>query len=134
MATRLILGHDYLQLTDDQGRLHGAPALRTPRSTEYYWHGRLHRTDGPAMTVTYEVNHDYEALMHGMRMQARRDLAHTVVLEDYYWHGQHVTRTELKRRRRRLLWGVLRCAPMLMLWRKRAAEAVWHPSRLSFTV
>ena len=28
--------------------------------------------------------------------------------------------------------GLLRCAPMLMLWRKRATERLYHPSRIDF--
>lgn len=30
--------------------------------------------------------------------------------------------------------GLLRCAPMLMLWRKRAAEYCFHPSRMCFDI
>jgi len=30
------------------------------------------------------------------------------------------------------LMGILRCAPMLMLWRKRATERLFHPSRIDF--
>ncbi len=29
--------------------------------------------------------------------------------------------------------GLLRCVPMLMLWRKRAAEYCFHPSRINFS-
>ena len=29
-------------------------------------------------------------------------------------------------------WGILRTAPMLMLWRKRATERLYHPSRIDF--
>ena len=28
--------------------------------------------------------------------------------------------------------GILLCVPMLMLWRKRAAESLYHPSRIDF--
>ena len=35
---------------------------------------------------------------------------------------------------RKLRWvGLLRCIPMLMLWRKRATERLYHPSRIDFT-
>ena len=30
------------------------------------------------------------------------------------------------------LMGILRCAPMMMLWRKRATERLYHPSRIDF--
>jgi hypothetical protein len=36
------------------------------------------------------------------------------------------------RRTKLRLMGLLRCAPMLMLWRKRATERLYHPSRIDF--
>jgi len=36
------------------------------------------------------------------------------------------------RRRRLCLMGLLRTIPMMMLWRKRATERVYHPSRIDF--
>ena len=35
-------------------------------------------------------------------------------------------------RQKRLWWGIFRTAPMLMLWRKRATERLYHPSRIDF--
>jgi len=35
-------------------------------------------------------------------------------------------------RRQRRINGLIRCVPMMMLWRKRATEAVFHPSRIDF--
>ena len=35
--------------------------------------------------------------------------------------------------RQKQRWGILRTAPMLMLWRKRATERLYHPSRIDFT-
>jgi len=34
--------------------------------------------------------------------------------------------------RKKQRWGILRTAPMLMLWRKRATERLYHPSRIDF--
>lgn len=34
--------------------------------------------------------------------------------------------------RKKCMWGMFRCAPMLMLWRKRATERLYHPSRIDF--
>ena len=34
--------------------------------------------------------------------------------------------------RQKQRWGILRTAPMLMLWRKRATERLYHPSRIDF--
>jgi len=36
------------------------------------------------------------------------------------------------RTRKRIIMGLLRTIPMMMLWRKRATEAVFHPSRIDF--
>lgn len=36
------------------------------------------------------------------------------------------------RRTRLCLRGILRAAPMMMLWRKRATERLYHPSRIDF--
>jgi len=35
-----------------------------------------------------------------------------------------------RRQQRNLRWGLLRAAPMLMLWRKRATERVYHPDNM----
>lgn len=41
--------------------------------------------------------------------------------------------SELEQRRKR--WaGLLRTMPMMMLWRKRATERLYHPSRMDFSV
>lgn len=38
-----------------------------------------------------------------------------------------------ERVRKRIIMGLLRTIPMMMLWRKRATERVFHPSRMDFT-
>lgn len=51
------------------------------------------------------------------------------IIETMYFE----THTALARRKRILIGkGILRCAPMLMLWRKRATERLYHPSRIDF--
>jgi len=39
---------------------------------------------------------------------------------------------DLRQRKLRLM-GLLRCIPMMMLWRKRATERIYHPSRIDFS-
>ena len=39
---------------------------------------------------------------------------------------------DVRNHRQKRINGLIRCVPMLMLWRKRATEAVFHPSRIDF--
>jgi hypothetical protein len=105
-----VIGHGEMRRYDASGRLHGGPAVVTRDGEEWWWHGALHREDGPAV-----LSNETDGAL-------------------WYWRGALVAREEHAEKRRRLLWGLARSAPMLMLWRKRASEIVWHPARVCFDV
>ena len=50
-------------------------------------------------------------------------------------HRAYVFVTKIPADLRRIrMMGLFRCVPMLMLWRKRATERLYHPSRIDFSI
>lgn len=62
--------------------------------------------------------------------QMARDIAPSFTVENIIIFYQDRVRI----RRRRRFMGMFRCFPMLMLWRKRVVERMYHPSNINFCV
>lgn len=72
--------------------------------------------------TTYEFyDHTYEVAL---------GLAPSLSVANIVMHYQHRT----KRLRMLRFSGLFRCFPMLMLWRKRVVEKMYHPSNINFYV
>ena len=62
--------------------------------------------------------------------QMALDIAPSLSVENIVRYYQHKVKTT----RRRRFMGMFRCFPMLMLWRKRVVERMYHPSNINFCV
>jgi hypothetical protein len=93
------------------------------------------------LILSYGLNIDYRNQYFVLACQLRKfDCVKKLVemgVQDIYGdftNDENIKKylTDARAQRQKRINGLIRCVPMLMLWRKRATEAVFHPSRIDF--